>query len=826
MDRGGERGTPPSRGGGGGETAGHVTVGRIPLAVVVVDREGLVSHWSTGARRLFGAAKEDAVGRPAVDLLPVSGALPEPDDSAEYGSYAAYDGLGPGLESSLDGRLSYPAAGRARLTVPERDRGRGRVDVLWWAYPLVGPGRERLLVLAADADGTRLEGEDGDVSVERIAPGFALHTDFPGAEELARRLPEILPSVSVGESARIVAQILELGYPVLEFSQNDRVPVTPDWGVPRRAERKARRERAARAVAAGMPVPEDLQDEGEDLEYAAVRERLEFLNEVSSGIGTSLDLSRTIIEVSKAVVPRFTDVAGTYLREQVVAGEGFPDGVPDTTTMWHRVALEHTDEPGRWDDVVPVGEAMPFPAHTPFFQCMTTGEPVLVPRISEEMGHAIAAQFEKRDIRPLITGRSMLVVPLKARNVVLGFMILLRHPERPVFNDMDRVTGAELAARAGLVLDNARMYTYQENVAETLQDSMLPQIAARMPGCDIATRYLPGTLLGRVGGDWFDSVKLPGARTALVVGDVMGHGLNSAAMMGQLRTAVQTMAGLDLPPAQLLRNLDDLAQRLGEHYLATCLYAVYDPIASELHLANAGHIPPVLVRAEDGSSGLLDLPTGAPIGVGGVPFEAVRVRVEPGDRLVMCTDGLVEMRGEDIGVGLATLCESAAHPAASMDDACDTIIRALNTRGGRKDDVALLMARLNGIEPEDVAEWRLARDPAEVGRARAAVREQLHVWGLNTLVDTAETLVSELVTNAVRHADGRRVALRLVRGDTLLCEVDDDDPTLPTLLSAGPADEFGRGMRVVSTLAREWGTSRTSTGKTVWFELTPPRRSR
>ncbi|MFJ9584272.1 ATP-binding SpoIIE family protein phosphatase [Streptomyces acidicola] len=824
MDRGGERGTPPSRGAGGGETAGHVTVGRIPLAVVVVDREGLVSHWSTGARRLFGAAKEDAVGRPAVDLLPVSGALPEPDDSAEYGSYAAYDGLGPDLESSLDGRLSYPAAGRARLTVPERDRG--RADVLWWAYPLVGPGRERLLVLAADADGTRLEGEDGDVSVERIAPGFALHTDFPGAEELARRLPEILPSVSVGESARIVAQILELGYPVLEFSQNDRVPVTPDWGVPRRAERKARRERAARAVAAGMPVPEDLQDEGEDLEYAAVRERLEFLNEVSSGIGTSLDLSRTIIEVSKAVVPRFTDVAGTYLREQVVAGEGFPDGVPDTTTMWHRVALEHTDEPGRWDDVVPVGEAMPFPAHTPFFQCMTTGEPVLVPRISEQMGHAIAAQFEKRDIRPLITGRSMLVVPLKARNVVLGFMILLRHPERPVFNDMDRVTGAELAARAGLVLDNARMYTYQENVAETLQDSMLPQIAARMPGCDIATRYLPGTLLGRVGGDWFDSVKLPGARTALVVGDVMGHGLNSAAMMGQLRTAVQTMAGLDLPPAQLLRNLDDLAQRLGEHYLATCLYAVYDPIASELHLANAGHIPPVLVRAEDGSSGLLDLPTGAPIGVGGVPFEAVRVRVEPGDRLVMCTDGLVEMRGEDIGVGLATLCESAAHPAASMDDACDTIIRALNTRGGRKDDVALLMARLNGIEPEDVAEWRLARDPAEVGRARAAVREQLHVWGLNTLVDTAETLVSELVTNAVRHADGRRVALRLVRGDTLLCEVDDDEPTLPTLLSAGPADEFGRGMRVVSTLAREWGTSRTSTGKTVWFELTPPRRSR
>ncbi|MEV5915146.1 SpoIIE family protein phosphatase [Streptomyces chartreusis] len=803
-----------------GAVTEHAASGRIPLAVVVVDREGMVSHWSSGARRLFGATKEEALGRPAVDLLPVSGALPEDDDPSLYGAYGAYDGLGHDLETSLDGRLYYPAAGRARLTVPERDR----VDVLWWAYPLIGPGPERLLVLGADVGRLRQEDGEDDPGFDRVAPGFALHTDFPGAEDLAGKLPEILPSMSVDESARIVGQILELGYPVMEFSQNDRVPVTPDWGVPRRVERRARRERAAQAAAQGLPIPREYSDEAEDLEYAAVRERLEFLNEVSGRIGTSLDLSRTIVEVSRAVVPRFTDVAGTYLREQVVAGEGFPDGAPDTTTMWHRVAVEHTDEPGRWDDVVPVGEAMPFPAHTPFFQCMTSGEPVLVPRISEEMGHAIASQFEKRDIRPLITGRSMLVVPLKARNVVLGFMILLRHPERVEFNDMDRVTGAELAARAGLVLDNARMYTYQESVAETLQDSMLPHIPPRLAGCDIATRYLPGTLLGRVGGDWFDSVKLPGARTALVVGDVMGHGLNSAAMMGQLRTAVQTMAALDLPPAQLLRNLDDLAQRLGDTYLATCLYAVYDPIASELHIANAGHIPPVLVRAGDGRSELLDLPTGAPIGVGGVPFEAVRVRVRPGDRLVMCTDGLVEMRGEDIGVGLATLCESAAHPAASMDDACDTIIRALNTRGGRKDDVALLMARLNGIEPEDVASWRIGLDPEEVGRARDVVREQLHDWGLARLADTAELLVSELVTNAVRHSHGHPVELRLVRGDTLLCEVDDDDHELPTLLSAGPFDDAGRGLRVVSMLAREWGTSRTSAGKTVWFELTLPRR--
>ncbi|MER5992131.1 SpoIIE family protein phosphatase [Streptomyces viridosporus] len=821
MDRGTEQDAPPGHRAGRGTAAERTDAGRVPLAVVVVDRGGLVSHWSRGARRLFGLARKEALGRPAVDLLPVLGALPEEgdeeDEAVPYGAYAVDDGPGPDLGASLVRGPAYPAAGRARLAVPGQDRA----DVLWWAYPLVGPGAERLLVLAVGADGLHT---DDAGAFERIAPGFARHTDFPGSEDLARGLPEILPSMSVADGARVVAQVLELGYPILEFSRNDRVPVTPDWGVPRRVERRERRERAARASAAGEPVPEELRDEGEDLEHAAVRERLEFLNEVSSRIGTSLDLARTVVEVSKAVVPRFTDVAGTYLREQVVAGEGFGDGVPDTTTLWHRVAVEHTDEPGRWDDVVPVGEAMPFPAHTPFFRCMTTGEPVLVPRISEEMGHAIASQFDKRDIRPLITGRSMLVVPLKARTVVLGFMILLRHPERQVFNDMDRVTGAELAARAGLVLDNARMYTHQENVAETLQDSMLPHIPPRMAGCDIATRYLPGTQLGRVGGDWFDAVKLPGARTALVVGDVMGHGLNSAAMMGQLRTAVQTMAGLDLPPAQLLRNLDDLAQRLGDTYLATCLYAVYDPVAGELHLANAGHVPPVLVRAADGRSELLDLPTGAPIGVGGVPFEAVRVRVEPGDRLVMCTDGLVEVRGEDIGVGLAALCESAAHPAASMDDACDTIIRALNTRGGRKDDVALLMARLGGIGPDDVAEWRLTPEPSGVPRARTAVREQVRTWGLPGLAGNAELMVSELVTNAVRHSRTGPVAVRLVRTDTLLCEVEDDDHELPTLLDARPGDEFGRGLRVVSTLARAWGTSRTKSGKSVWFELTLPRR--
>ncbi|WP_436978088.1 SpoIIE family protein phosphatase [Streptomyces sp. enrichment culture] len=774
--------------------------GRIPLAVAVVDPSGRISHWSSGAGKLFGVGRDEALGRVAAEIVPVTGVLDAP---------------------------GYPTAGRFRTH--GQDGGgerRGSGDILWWTYPLPGPGA--VLVLATDATPLRAVEGTADEPGEKIGAGFARHTDFDRAEDLARGLPEIMPGMSPQESGVIVERVLELGYPVLELSRHARVPVTPDWGVPRRTTRRARLLRAVteagaardeRALAAAEA------DLASDLEYAAVRERLEFLNEVSSRIGSSLDLGRTIEEVGRAVVPRFTDVAGTYLREQVIAGEGFPDGPPDTSTMWHRVAVEHTDEPGRWDDVVPVGESMTFPAHTPFFQCMTSGEPVLVPRVTEEMGHAIAAQFEKRDIRPLITHRSMLVVPLKARQVVLGFMILLRHRERPEFHDMDRVTGAELAARAGLVLDNARMYTYQENVADTLQDSMLPRVEPRTPGCDTATRYLPGTRLGRVGGDWFDTIRLPGCRTALVVGDVMGHGLHSAAMMGQLRTAVQTMAAMDTEPARLLRSLDDLAQRLGDHYLATCLYAVYDPVRGELRIANAGHIPPVLVRAGDGRSELLELPSGAPIGVGRVAFASVTVPVSPGDRLVMCTDGLIEVRGQDIGAGLAALCESAAHPAASMDAACDTIIRTLaaaTTPEDRRDDVALLMARLNGVAAEDTALWRLAAAPEEAGRARRLVRDQLRRWGLAALVDTAELLVSEVVTNAVRHARTGPVRLRLVRCDALLCEVADDGHELPVLLNARESDEAGRGLSVVSRLAAGWGTSRTDRGKTVWFELPLP----
>ncbi|MGW1976336.1 hypothetical protein [Streptomyces sp. NPDC001889] len=212
-----DRGIPPRR------PQRYTVAGRIPLAVVVVDREGLVSHWSAGARGLFGPAHEDAVGRPADDLLPVSGAL------VADGEYTAYDsGPGPGVPPA--GRTPFPTAGRARLPAP----GRARVDVLWWGYPMAGPGAGRLLVLAADA--ARLGGRTG--GTRRIAPGFARHAEVPGARELARGLPRVLPGMTARETGRAVARILDLGYPVVEAGRHGRVAVTPDWSVPRPAGRR------------------------------------------------------------------------------------------------------------------------------------------------------------------------------------------------------------------------------------------------------------------------------------------------------------------------------------------------------------------------------------------------------------------------------------------------------------------------------------------------------------------------------------------------------------------------------------------------------------
>jgi serine phosphatase RsbU (regulator of sigma subunit)/anti-sigma regulatory factor (Ser/Thr protein kinase) len=428
------------------------------------------------------------------------------------------------------------------------------------------------------------------------------------------------------------------------------------------------------------------------------------------------------------------------------------------------------------------------------------------------------------DGRCVPSGHRAILAPLRGRRRVIGAAVFLRRPDRPPFEPNDLLVAAQLATHTALGIDKAVLYGREAYIADELQRTMLPENLPQPTGVKLASRYLPAAETARVGGDWYDAIPLPGSRVALVVGDVMGHSMTSAAIMGQLRTTAQTLAGLDLPPQEVLHHLDEQAQRLGENRMATCLYAVYDPVAHRITIANAGHPPPILLHL-GGRAEVLRVPPGAPIGVGGVDFEAVELDAPAGATLLLYTDGLVESRLRDVWTGIEQLRERLAATAQltgpdhspPLEALCDDVLDMLGP-GDRDDDIALLAARFDGIAPSDVAYWFLEPEEQAPGRARRLARRALARWDLEDLSDSVELLVSEVVTNAVRYAE-RPVTLRLLRTDVLRCEVGDDSPQLPRQRRARDTDEGGRGLFLVNRLARRWGATRLSTGKVVWFEL-------
>ncbi|TDQ50256.1 SpoIIE family protein phosphatase [Actinorugispora endophytica] len=580
---------------------------------------------------------------------------------------------------------------------------------------------------------------------------------------------------------------------------------------------------------ARAPVGTEKADEGAGpppvglAQRAALREPLLFLNEATVEIGASLDPERTARALADAMVPGIADFAAVHLLEALFSPHQLdvelPDSVRALSAEIRRVVVAHDEDPMHWSGIAPEGRIQVPSPTSPVHLAMATNEPVAVPRVDADLARELAGTHHADAAPPTVLDRSLLAIPLYVRGRTLGAVTLLRRPDRPPFDEVDMLAARQLAAQASLGVDNAYLYRSQATIGDALQRSMLPTLPSRLSSVDIAHRYVSSSHTAQVGGDWFDAIPLPGSRVALVVGDVMGHGIRSAAAMGQFRTAVQTLAAMDLPPHQVLRHLDDLAQRLGPGYLATCVYAIYDPVARRCTFANAGHIPPALLRA-DGRTELLRPPTGAPIGVGGVAFEPLEVSVSDGDVLVLCTDGLVESRGQDIDTGLAALLDNLSEPGLPLDAQCETLLRALHAED-REDDVALLVARLRGVPSGNVAQWLLQPRVTTPARVRRLVRDTLTVWGLPDCVDVTELLATELVTNAVRHAS-RPIELRLLRTDTLLCEVTDDDQHRPVLRHAAETDEGGRGLQLVSRLAARWGTSGKTTGKVVWFELDLP----
>jgi anti-sigma regulatory factor (Ser/Thr protein kinase) len=343
----------------------------------------------------------------------------------------------------------------------------------------------------------------------------------------------------------------------------------------------------------------------------------------------------------------------------------------------------------------------------------------------------------------------------------------------------------------------------------------------------VAYRYVPGSSVAEVGGDWFDVLPLAGGRVAFVVGDVMGHGLSAAATMGRLRTAVRTLAALDMKPDELLRRVgelgEDLAQSPAEGWMATAVYAVYDPSTRRCAIAQAGHPPPVVIEPGDGgarTARLLDLPPGLPLGIGGGGFETTELDVPDGTVLVLYTDGLIESRRHDISTGLERLRATLSRPLESLEDACDDLLATMEP-GREPDDVALLMARLGTLPGGSTAAWSFPAEASAVRLARRRVRDTLAEWDLPELVDVTVLLVSELVTNSLRYAHGP-IGVRMVRGGSLLVEVSDPLPDPPRERVATAEDEGGRGLQLVAGASRRWGTRHGPLGKTVWFELALP----
>ncbi|WP_329330216.1 SpoIIE family protein phosphatase [Streptomyces luteogriseus] len=796
--------------------------GRVPEDLAfVVDAGGAIMVWSDGARRLLGYEPAELVGRPVDDLL--AARLPEST-----------------RRHAAEGRRW---AGEVAL----RHRDGNRVVVRLQGTPLL------------DAEGGRLWLVTGTVPVY---PGAGDEHGAPPLWDLTlAQLP--VPVAVYDPDARLVGANTTMTE-VMGRSEEEMKGLTlweiepnPPFDTYDRLQREVLRSgemifHEEHGTAPGEVRPHawsmfmsPLKDEAgvvrgmsatvfDTTEQYWARRRLAVLNEASLRIGSTLDVTRTAEEMAEvAVAGGFADFVTVDLLESVVLGDE-PEPLPAGTPVTVRRTAQRSVLEGCPESVVATGETIVYPVGTLPLRVLFAergarhrpGDPELMEWLRTSPARAQTVT------RYMI--HSVMMVPLRARGVTLGLVHFLRHRTPDSFSGDDLLLAEDIVARAAVSVDNARRFTRERRTALALQRSLLPERLPELAAMDIAYRYLPTGAGADIGGDWFDVIPLSGARVALVVGDVVGHGIHASATMGRLRTAVRTLADVDLAPDELLTQLDDLVIRLDREegpevrgaeeasgqVGATCLYAVYDPVSRRCTMARAGHPPPALVTP-DGGVRFVDLPAGPPLGLGGLPFEAAEVQLEENSLLALYTDGLIEAPGHDIEVGIALLRQALSGPSAAPEETCERVLRTLLTGGPADDDVVLLLARTAVLDAGKVRTWQLPPDPAAVARARKMAGEQLAEWGLTEAEFATELIVSELVTNALRYG-GAPIELRLIRDSTLICEVSDGSSTAPHLRRARVFDEGGRGLLLVAQLAERWGSRQTATGKTIWAELPLP----
>ncbi|MFF1570680.1 SpoIIE family protein phosphatase [Streptomyces sp. NPDC058293] len=782
-------------------------------ALLMVDSHGVIAGWNQAAQDLLGYTAADVLGHSVTTLLVDEGDVPVVQ-SWLLGAENGWEGL---------------------LATFHREGRPVELAVRAWRLHALGGHREWLVALR-DAAALRENEWREDVArslLQRSPLGVAvLGTDLryewvnPAMAHLDEEVSGAATSPAAGaEPSPIVArqakQVLKSGQaPVaLENIAPVRVAGREDAGHVRLRSSFPLSGADGNLLGVGHAV---LDFNGQD----PARERLTLLNRASEHIGTTLDLDRTVHELAEVVVPYIADFVAVDLLESVHTPMDLtPRSAECTDTLCRAAHLSiQEDLP---EVSVGIGATSNYPKESPQRRSLATGQP-----IREEVRPSTPwlAKDPLRWAKLIRLGvHTQMVVPVRARGINMGVITLLRWENPRPFDEDDLLLVEDLVGRAAVCVDNARRYTRQQQAALTLQKSLLPQDLPDLSAVEAAYRYLPADAEVGVGGDWFDVIPLSGARVALVVGDVVGHGIHAAASMARLRAAVQTLADLDLPPDELLTKVDDLVVRLSDEAEATsggpvvigasCVYAIYDPIARTVTMARAGHPTPAIAHL-DAPVEFPDVPAGPPLGLGGLPFESAEIPVEEGSIIALYTDGLIEASDRDIDVGFERLCFALAHPDRPLDEICDTMVRIL-LPDRPSDDVAFLIARTRVLSSDCVAAWDVPAEPSAVHEARERSVSQLRVWGMQAAAFTTELIVSELVTNAIRHASGP-ISLRLIREHTLICEVSDGSSTSPHMRRASSTEEGGRGLFLVAGVAQRWGTRYTADGKTIWAEQPLP----
>lgn len=792
-------------------------------ATAVLDADDTVVGWSPAAQRLLGYPPQEVLGRPVGAFLVAGtqGTDGDGDAGGTGGSVTAAD---------LPGTTHVR---RRVLRMRHRDGRIVRVATAMLALSPAGTGPARLLAVA-DAEeteqwealqamlrGLATQSPVGlaiyDTDLRVVWTNVALYREM-GATQYVGLGPdemvadgEILSERYPPTLAETMRQVIDTGEPVIELHYRGRPPSDPErdhvWSCSYYWLRDA--------GGASLGVCEETMDVTE--RYLA-QQRLDLLVRAGGRVGTTLDMARTALELSAVTVPQFADEITVDLLEAVLEGDQPTPGTApagEVVRVWGPEMDATTRER-------PAGrQRIGYAPDSPQARSLSSGRSV-----QERLGHMEAADGQPQP-------RALLAVPLRAEGATLGVVTFAWDRRRDPFDAAELAVADELVARTAVSIDNARRYTREHTAALMLQHSLLPRNLPQLTGVEMAYRYLPADNKAGVGGDWFDVIALSGTRVGLVVGDVVGHGLRAAATMGRLRTSVRAFARLDLAPDELLARLDDLVTQAANEGAAvrvdgeempydealgvTCLYAVYDPVSGLCRMARAGHPPPALVNPAAGSVTFPDLPAGPPLGLGGLPFETTELKLPEGSVIAMFTDGLVQSRERDLDEQLDRFSSVLTEHQRPLHELCDRTVATL-LPGSVDDDVALLLVRTRMLGRHQVAVWDLDPDPEAVSHARAVATKKVGEWGLEELSFTTELVVSELVTNAVRHAPAGPIQLRLIRDRTLICEVSDSGHTSPHLRHARSDDEGGRGLFLVAQMTQQWGTRYTSTGKTIWAE--------